>query len=292
MDNKLYSPIQMQMDSANYTRLYAQFKPAENLRKYIYCYWAAPLLKDISMNQIAMPKDELVIPDGCIDLLLGTDKDGNSCRNVLVGTMSRGIVVNMEHNNIQTFGIRFYPGGLQAFISESAGEFTDRMGLIDAIGQRVFMKLTEEISNVQGIYNKIQVADRYFTLNMKQSIPWEDKLQNMLDHIYHSKELIRVKDIAQREVISEKQVTRIFSNRVGVSAKTFIKIIRFQNALKLMNTQKLCKMVDIALEAGYYDQSHFIRDFYEFTGAYPSEHIKKRASIYEMSVLYNQKKME
>jgi AraC-like DNA-binding protein len=101
----------------------------------------------------------------------------------------------------------------------------------------------------------------------------------MIYNIYKSKEIIQVKDIAQREVISEKQVTRIFNNRVGVSAKTFMKIIRFQNAIKIINTRKIAKLVDIALEEGYYDQSHFIRDFYEFTGINPSEYIKKMTNM-------------
>lgn len=102
----------------------------------------------------------------------------------------------------------------------------------------------------------------------------------MMYNIYKSNEFIRVKDIAQREVISERQVTRIFNNRVGVNAKTLMKIIRFQNAIKMINTKKTAKLVDIALEAGYYDQSHFIRDFYEFTGLTPSEHAKKTINIY------------
>jgi AraC-like DNA-binding protein len=269
----------MQIDSINHTGLYTEFKPTENLRKYIYCYWATPLPTDILTNQIIIPKEEIVIPDGCIDLLLRTDKGGKWCRSVLVGTMSRGSLVNMEYNSIQTFGIRFYPGGLQAFMNESSHEFTDRMELVDRIGQGVFIRFTEEISNIQGIYNKIRFANQYFTLNMKQSIPWEDKFQNMIYNIYKSKEIIQVKDIAQREVISEKQVTRIFNNRVGVSAKTFMKIIRFQNAIKIINTRKIAKLVDIALEEGYYDQSHFIRDFYEFTGINPSEYIKKMTNM-------------
>lgn len=279
MENQSFSPTQMQMNLINHIGLYREFKPADNLRKYIYCYWVTPLPTAILTNQIIIPRNEIVIPDGCIDLLLGTAKDGKSCRNVLVGTMSKGTVVNMEYSDIQTFGIRFYPGGLQAFINENANEFTDTMELVDSIGQDVFIRFIDKVSNIQGIYNKVRFANYYFTLNMKQSIPWEDKFQNMIYNIYNAKEIIRVKDIAMREVISEKQVTRIFNNRVGVSAKTFMKIIRFQNALKMINAKKTGKLVDIALEAGYYDQSHFIRDFYNFTGITPSEYIKKMTSI-------------
>jgi len=120
------------------------------LRKYIYCYWVTPLPIDIQTNQMIIPKDDIVIHDGCIDLLLGTTKDGKSCRNVLVGTMSKKSVVKMEYNNIQTFGIRFYPGGLQAFVNESVQEFTDKMELVDRIGQGLFIGFTEGMSNIQG----------------------------------------------------------------------------------------------------------------------------------------------
>lgn len=275
MEKISFNPVQMQSDLINISGLYAEFKPSENLRKYICCYWVSPLLSDASINQVETQNREIVIPDGCIDLLFGTDKDGKSCRNILVGTMSRGTAVNMEHNNIQTFGIRFYPGGLQAFINESASEFTDKMELIDTIGQDILIEFTKEISKIADISNKISFANRYFTLKMKVFIPWEDKFQNMLYHIYNSKGIIQVKDIAQREAISEKQVTRILYNRVGVGAKTFIKTIRFQNALKMINTKKTVRIVDAALEAGYYDQSHFIHDFYAFSSVNPSEYSKK-----------------
>lgn len=153
------------------------------------------------------------------------------------------------------------------------------MELVDTTRQDVFINFTEEIINIHGVYNKIRFANHYFTLKIKQSIPWEDKFQNMLYQIYNSREFIRVKDIAQREIISEKQVTRIFNNRVGVSARTFMKIIRFQKALKMMSTKQAANLVDIALEAGYYDQSHFIRDFYQFTGTNPSAPMKKITNI-------------
>jgi len=279
MRNALFSPIQMQSNLISEIGLYTEFKPPENLRKYICCYWVAPSLIDSSIIDTELQYHENVIPDGCIDLLFGTDKYGNMCRSILVGTMSRGTVVNMEYNNIKTFGIRFYPGGLQAFISESASEFTDRMELIDTIGQDVLIELAKQISKITDIYSKIIYCNQYFTSRIKNKIPWEDKFQNMLYHIYSSNGIILVKDIAQREVISEKQVTRIFNNRVGISAKVFIKTIRFQNALKIINTKKFVRIADVALEAGYYDQSHFIHDFYTFSSMKPSAYLKNITKI-------------
>jgi len=74
--------------------------------------------------------------------------------------------------------------------------------------------------------------------------------------------------------MSEKQLRRIFYNRVGINTKTFIKIIRFQNATRMINLKKVDKIVDIALESGYYDESHFNHDFYDLSGMNPSGYLK------------------
>jgi len=275
MINMLFNPIQMQSSIADFYGVYTEFKPAENLRKYIYCYWISPLLSETSIEKAEMQSEELVIPDGCIDMIFGTDKSGKSCRNILVGTMSKRANVKMEYDNIQTFGIRFYPGGLQAFIKESANEFTNKMELIDNIGQDIFIEFEKELHNIIGIRNKIKFSNQYFTLTMKDKILWEDKFQNIFYHINKSKGIILVKDIARHEVISEKQVTRIIYNRVGLSTKTFIKIIRFQNVLNIINLKKPAKIVEVALKAGYYDQAHFIHDFHSFSGINPSEYLNQ-----------------
>ncbi len=275
MDNLDFKPVQMQSNIVNsHGGLYLEFKPAENLKKYICCYWVSPLLTDTSIYKIDLLKSEIVIPDGCIDILFGTDKNGDSCRDILVGTMSKGSIVDMEHNNIKTFGIRFYPGGLQAFIKESSDRFTDKMELIDSLGQTAFVELGKELSRIHNVYEKINYANQYFTSIKREAIPLENDFQNILYHIYNSKGTIKIKDIAEQEVISEKQLRRIIYNRVGINTKTFLKIIRFQNVIRAINLKRSAKIVDIALEFGYYDESHFIHDFYDLSSMNPSEYLK------------------
>ncbi|HEY5825191.1 MAG TPA: AraC family transcriptional regulator, partial [Cyclobacteriaceae bacterium] len=53
--------------------------------------------------------------------------------------------------------------------------------------------------------------------------------------------------------------------------KLYGKINRFQHSLGLIN-QKDTSLTDIAYEAGYFDQSHFIREFKSFTGVTPSSY--------------------
>lgn len=270
-----YIPVQMQYNMENPNdKLYLEFKPAENLRRYICCYWVSPLFKDMSIDGRILPKKEIVMPDGCIDVLFGIDKNGNSCRNILVGTMSKGCIIGMEHDNLKTFGVRFYPGGLQAFLKESSKSFTDKMESIEELDDDIFIKLKIELSKIESVYDKINYANRYFTSIMRVAVPLDNEFQNVLYHIYQSKGLIKIKEIIDREVISEKKLRRIFYNRVGINTKAFIKIIRLQNAIGIINLNKSTKIVDVALDSGYYDESHFIHDFYDLAGLNPSEYLK------------------
>lgn len=271
-----FEPVQIKPSYiSSYNKLYLEFMPAESLKKYIYCYWVSPLFKYAGLNHTDLLQGETVVPDGCIDVLFGTDRNGEGCRNIIVGTMSKSSIVNMEYSSIETFGIRFYPGGLQSLIKESSDKFTDKMESIDTLGQNIFTEFEREIRSFDSIESKINYANRYFTLKKQDSMPWDNEFQNVLYRIYKTRGIIKIKDITECEVISEKQLRRIFHNRVGISTKTFIKIVRFQNILRIMNLKRDSKIVELALDAGYYDESHFIHEFYKFSGMNPSEYITK-----------------
>ena len=89
--------------------------------------------------------------------------------------------------------------------------------------------------------------------------------------IYKSKGNITVKDISDREVISERQIRRIFNNWIGINPKTFCKIVRFQNTINTKRLPQEINWINLALESGYYDQTHFINEFKELSGITPEK---------------------
>jgi len=193
MTKRNFEPVQIKPSLIiSASKLYIEFMPVESLKKYICCYWVSPIIKDIRLNHINQMQSEIVVPDGCMDVLFGTDKYGDSCRNILVGTMSKSSIVNMDHNIIETFGIRFYPGGLQALIKENSNKFTDKMEFIDNLEQNIFIEFGKELSRFNSVESKINYANRYFTLNMKDSIPWDNEFQNVLYRIYKARGIIKV----------------------------------------------------------------------------------------------------
>jgi AraC-like DNA-binding protein len=75
--------------------------------------------------------------------------------------------------------------------------------------------------------------------------------------------------------VSERTFERRFLKAVGVTAKQFSQIIRFQNSLDDLKSNGYEVLSDIVYKNGFADQSHFTRVFKAFTGATPSHFSNK-----------------
>jgi AraC-like DNA-binding protein len=76
-------------------------------------------------------------------------------------------------------------------------------------------------------------------------------------------------------------VQAMFAERVGLSPKQLMRISRFQRALQLSREQPTQSWSTVALEAGYYDQAHFIHECQDIVGCSPTAPFVKEAGITE-----------
>jgi AraC-like DNA-binding protein len=83
------------------------------------------------------------------------------------------------------------------------------------------------------------------------------------------KGMIAVSDLARASNVSTRQLERLFHERVGLSPKQFVRIVRFQEVLRATRSGADCGWAAVALEHGFYDQAHFINDFKAFVGRTP-----------------------
>ncbi|WML42715.1 AraC family transcriptional regulator [Neobacillus sp. PS3-40] len=128
----------------------------------------------------------------------------------------------------------------------------------------------ERILNIQDQrpYQFLELIEKMLWKEFKavETDPWISWVVNQIISTHGS---IRINELAQDVVLSRRQFGRKFTEKIGVSPKTFSQIVQFQYAINLANTRN--KLVDIAFEAGYTDQSHFIKEFRKHTASIPSE---------------------
>lgn len=87
---------------------------------------------------------------------------------------------------------------------------------------------------------------------------------------------IGIKGLAEDLGISQSSLERGFRSRVGLSPKEYTGLIRFRNIFKFYNSSS--SLTELALEAGYYDQAHFIREFKKKTGFSPKQWFRRNAN--------------
>lgn len=80
-----------------------------------------------------------------------------------------------------------------------------------------------------------------------------------------------VASVAEGLGVSERHLRRVFHEVVGLSPKTFAKLMRFERALEAGRDDRYSSWSDIAVSTGYYDQAHLIADFRSIAGATPRE---------------------
>lgn len=117
--------------------------------------------------------------------------------------------------------------------------------------------------------NKLEVIDRI----VKSSV------EILLDQAGQ----VKVEEMAERLKVQRRQLERKFSSAVGLSPKQLSKIIRLQAALKQLHQNTALSLTELAYQNGYFDQSHFIKDFKNFTGMSPK---KFYADHLKLSILF------
>jgi methylphosphotriester-DNA--protein-cysteine methyltransferase len=88
----------------------------------------------------------------------------------------------------------------------------------------------------------------------------DNRITTTLDTIYHQHGQLRFDDAAVHAV-NPRELRRLFDRHIGISPKSFARIVRFQSMLQTMLRDPEREWGQRCLDFGYYDQAHFIHDF-------------------------------
>ena len=79
--------------------------------------------------------------------------------------------------------------------------------------------------------------------------------------------------------VGPRHLERRFLKAVGLPQKAFSRIVRFNNALKLIEQKDFSTFSNVAYDGGFYDQAHFIRDFKDLTGLNPKQYFSENLEM-------------
>ena len=187
------------------------------------------------------------------------------------GVHLKKIEMCFAQNYKRNICIIFWPGGLHRLLGFSMEEISEKdFSGHDLLGSDTNL-LVEHLNATSTPTAQVNILDQYFMQKLhKISIsPPVDLLMQWVEQ--QPAATVSVDHILKNINKSVRQLERIFLQRFGIPPKTYLKLMRFNQAKQLKDRRPNLSWTQIAYELGYFDQMHLIRDFKAFTDHAPSK---------------------
>jgi len=177
----------------------------------------------------------------------------------------------IESGNEGMVAVVFYPDGLFPFIKFPVIELTNLIVDLELVFGKAVKEIQEKICEANSNEKRISLIE-HFLLNQ-----FKNKNNQCYNDIrfavsqMQSNNKISILNLASEVNMSKRNFERKFLDNVGLTPVFYNRIVRFQKAITLINQQNRLTFTELAYMSGYYDQSHFIRDFKQFYGQPPKE---------------------
>ncbi len=168
--------------------------------------------------------------------------------------------------------VQFQPGALFRLTGIPAQELTNTFVDAESVFSAEISRVNERLSYTKHYTEMIGIVEEFigYLINRakRRDLRPIDKVSRyMLDH----PRVVSLDWLADQACLSQRQLYRQFMEREGVSPKLYTRINRFENAMKRKNARPDLDWLSVAIDLGYYDYQHLVRDFKEFTKLTPNE---------------------
>jgi AraC-like DNA-binding protein len=251
------------------------FRPTGILANFIKHYWV--LEAQAWEGEIS----ERVIPTGNIELMFHYGKPFHmKVNDKLISEQPQSFISGISSNyaDVTTKGetgviaVTFFPYGACNFFKFPLQEVENTNVSLTDIFSSQFRYVEEKICTIPSLTQKIETIEQ-FLLECLFPAPHSDVafLRHSISLIDKRKGLISAAELSEHLFVSNKSLERKFGLLIGKTPKQFTKIVRFQETIRRLSSNRKIQLTELAYENGYFDQAHFIKDFKTLSGYTPRE---------------------
>ncbi len=265
----------------------------QDLKPFVKAIWF------VSANGQAgeMSPMQCCLPNGLAELIInltpqyrhGGELQGNWMtfpNDYVVGVMSEPVYWNMEAGAV-IMGVSLRPEAFMRLFNLSIGDIADTIAETKAFFGALLGDLITQLREAPDHETRQQILVQDFRRREAVQQSRQAYFFHALEHIHASAEVPSVEDICEQVSVGKRQLQRAFQDNLGISLKTYGRIIRFTKVYDFIYKNPQRKLTEIAHHFGYADQSHFIREFREFTRESPSSFISEYELQARMPVALN-----
>jgi AraC-like DNA-binding protein len=259
--------------------------PSAPLRTHVeYLWYHEGLVCDYTMERL--------LPDGAIELIVDLTDSAKRWseadnlarvhtvrRSWISGQHSRPIAIEAAQNSGMN-GARFLPGGAWAIVREPVSELNDSVVEIELLWGAEIHELREQLLAAPSIDARFALLDAALVRRTTLEPDADRCVARAVDRIARAPAGMSIRDLAAEIGISQGRLVRLFEQRVGLRPKMLARVLRFQRVLRRLERDPRLSWSALAAEYGYFDQSHFIKDFAALSGLRPTQYLQDRGEYF------------
>lgn len=259
---------------------YYTFPPSEKLRGLVRFFWV------FESDELQEPYIYRSMADPCCEILFHykarfdeLSDSGERNRSFLSGIHSQTHSYRrfVTEESFGIFGAYLYPFAALRLLNLSPAELSNQMPDLSSALGKPGKELEERIFLAPDNRTRCRILtvflEQQFSKHQCESHP----ALSAVRHVIHSEKNYTVRELSSQFNLSERQFERKFKEYSGFSPKKYMRLVRFSEACDQYGESNRKSLTEIAHDCGYYDQSHFIKEFKSFSGFHPGDYFSGEA---------------
>jgi AraC-like DNA-binding protein len=227
---------------------------SEDLAPFVEHFW-------IVRWDVREPVTAETLPHPSIHMVLEKSK------SEIVGVMRGRFTTTLEGAG-RVIGTKFRPGAFRAFIDRAVVTLTDRRwALCDVFGE---CALDGERVLEHGDTEAVEIIESFLRARKPVFNESMELAGRIAARIAEDRGINKVEQLVDEFAMTTRQLQRLFREYVGVTPKWVIQRYRLIEAAERLKSDNTTDLAALALDLGYADQAHFIRDFRKLVGRPPA----------------------
>ena len=244
-----------------------RYHPSPDLSVYVEHYWVVEWDLRGKTPQLAE-----TLPHPSVHMVF--EKDGKSR---IRGPARQKFSTTLKDRG-GVFAVKFTPAGFHPFASVPVSNFCDKTVRVqDVFGAEAY-DLDHALLAESTDLARINLVEQFLLKRAK----WDENVSRVTEMVYAvAKEgaILQVQDLVERFGLNKRTLQRLFATYVGVSPKWVIQRYRLHEAAEQLAAQRSLSQAELALNLGYSDQAHFVRDFKAIVGITPAAYARAARNL-------------
>jgi AraC-like DNA-binding protein len=250
------------------------YGPPPLLRRYVAYFWTmqCPDVDRSTLELLANPVSGIIVQQYNGRSALTRTNQTQACTGTdiptafIYGTRSQPGQL-LARGSCEMTGAVFRPQALRTLLKIDPAEVRNGPLTVADLPERC---LEDQLLNAASAPERVAVLGKWLSARVGEGISEDGHVSESLRLLRANVRTVRIRWLLKQCAISERQLERRFRRAIGVSPHLYLRILRFQEVVRVFRERKFRRMCELATELNYSDQAHLGKEMKQFSGYTPT----------------------